>query len=385
MNHFEFATASRIVFGRGSFDNVGAEVARLGTRAFVLCGSDAERAESLCSQLGKNRMEHQIYSVIGEPTTEMVLGAVEAARRAGCDTVVAVGGGSVVDTGKVVGAMLTNAGDLIDYLEVIGFGKTLAHPAAPFVAIPTTAGTGAEVTRNAVVGSIEKRVKVSMRSPYLLPRIAVVDPELTVSMPPSVTAATGLDALTQLMEAYVSSAANPLTDSICRTGLTRGARSLRRAFADGEDREAREDLALASLLSGLALANAKLGAVHGFAGPLGGMFSAPHGAICARLLPLVMEANIEAIVERESKSPALGRYEEIARIVTQNRSATAALGVDWIRSLCHDLDVPGIAEYGISEEHIPQAVEKAQKASSMKGNPIELTPQELTQILLGAL
>jgi len=292
---FEFATATRIIFGPGTISEAASLSGEFGTRAFVVTGRTAERAEPLLGRLSKQGTDYVTFNVPGEPTTTMATAAVEAARLAGCELVISIGGGSVLDTGKVVAAMLTNTGRLQDYLEVVGAGNPLSLSAAPHIAIPTTAGTGAEVTRNAVMSVPEHKVKVSMRSPFMLPRLAVVDPVLTHSMPPSVTASTGLDALTQLLEVYVSCQANPLTDGICREGLGRAGRSLRRAYEDGKDSDARQDMALASLFSGLGLANAKLGAVHGFAGPLGGMYSAPHGVICARLLPFVMAANVQAL------------------------------------------------------------------------------------------
>jgi alcohol dehydrogenase class IV len=277
--------------------------------------------------------------------------------------------------------MLTNTGELEDYLEVVGAGKALTQASAPHIAIPTTAGTGAEVTRNAVLGVPEHRVKVSMRSPLMLPRLAVVDPDLTHSMPPTVTASTGLDALTQLIEVYVSNKANPLTDGICREGLKRAGRSLRRAYEDGDDSAAREDMAIASFFSGLGLANAKLGAVHGFAGPLGGMFSAPHGAVCARLLPFVMEANVRALRSRKPGSAILSRYDDVAQLLTGRTTATAADGVAWVQDLSEALTVPSLTEFGLAERDFPDAVAKAQKSSSMKGNPIKLTDDELLEIL----
>lgn len=193
---------------------------------------------------------------------------------------------------------MANGGDPLDYAEVIGHGRPLERRSLPLIAIPTTAGTGAEVTRNAVIGSPEHRVKVSLRSPLMLPEVAIVDPELTRDLPPALTASTGLDALTQLIEPLVSCRTNPLTDALCRSGIQRAARSLRRAVEHGEDLVAREDMSLASLFSGLALANAALGAVHGLTGPLGGMFEASHGALCASLLPAVMEANVRALRHR---------------------------------------------------------------------------------------
>jgi alcohol dehydrogenase class IV len=378
---FEFATATQIIFGPGTMREVAGEAAGIGKRAFVITGQSPERARSLLEQLNKHAIEYVTFSVPTEPTTTIVIEAVEQAREAKSDLVIGIGGGSTIDTGKVIAAMLTNSGNLLDYLEVVGQGKPLTTSPAPYIAIPTTAGTGAEVTRNAVIAVPEKQVKVSMRSPLMLPRLAVVDPELTHSMPPSTTASTGLDALTQLIEAYVSNKANPMTDGICREGLKRAGRSLRQAYENGSDSSAREDMALASLFSGLALANAKLGAVHGFAGPLGGMISAPHGVICARLLPFVCETNVQALNSREPSSPALARYDEVARILTGETTAQAADGVEWIQNLCKALTVPPLVQFGLKEQDFPTVVAKAQKSSSMKGNPIPLTDDELMEIL----
>jgi len=378
---FEFATATRIIFGPGTIIEAASLSGEFGKRAFIVTGSTNHRARSLLELLGKQGMDFATFNVSGEPTIIVATTAIKAARQAGCDVVISIGGGSVLDTGKVVAAMLTNSGRLEDYLEVVGDGKPLSQNAAPHIAIPTTAGTGAEVTQNAVLGVPEHRVKVSMRSPFMLPRIAVVDPVLTYSMPPSVTAGTGLDALTQLLEVYVSGRANPLTDGICREGLMRAGRCLRRAYEDGKDHVAREDMALASLFSGLGLANARLGAVHGFAGPLGGMYQAPHGIICARLLPFVMEANINALRERDPTSPALTKYDEAARLLTGSSSAKAADAVTWAQELCLALKVPSLARFGLKEQDFETIAAKAKKSSSMKGNPIELTDDELLDII----
>jgi alcohol dehydrogenase class IV len=220
-----------------------------------------------------------------------------------------------------------------------------------------------------------------MRSPMMLPAMALVDPVLTYSMPPSVTAGTGLDALTQLMEVFVSNSANPLTDGICREGLVRAARSLRKAYEKGSDAKAREDMSLAGLFGGLALANAKLGAVHGFAGPLGGMINAPHGVICAALLPYVMEINIRALQERDPASESLKRYDDTARILTGSASAKAGDGVKWVKDMCKTLNVPGLSKFGLKKKQFAEAVQKAASASSMKGNPVALTEDELLEIL----
>ncbi|HUV62770.1 MAG TPA: iron-containing alcohol dehydrogenase [Sedimentisphaerales bacterium] len=378
---FEFATATRIIFGPAVLSEVVSLSAGMGKRAFVVTGRSTQRAAPLLERFAKQGVECTTFCVAGEPTTTLAKEAVELARRAACDFVISIGGGSVLDTGKVAAAMLTNTGELEDYLEVVGAGKPLAGHSAPHVAIPTTAGTGAEVTRNAVLGVPEHRVKVSMRSPFMLPHLALVDPELTYSMPPAVTASTGLDALTQLIEVYVSSEANPLTDGICREGIERAGRSLARAYENGNDRAARQDMALASLLSGLGLANAKLGAVHGFSGPLGGMLSAPHGALCARLLPFVMEANVQALRRRGVESPALIRYNEVARLLTGKPTARVAEGVTWVHGLCSALKVPSLAKFGLKEHDFPAVIAKARKSSSMKGNPVELADDELLEIV----
>jgi alcohol dehydrogenase class IV len=279
--------------------------------------------------------------------------------------------------------MAAQSGGVLEHLEVVGEGKPLTADPLPFIAVPTTAGTGAEVTRNAVLGVPEKRVKVSLRDPSLLPRVAVVDPELTLSMPPRVTAFTGMDALTQLIEPFVSNASNPIVDGLCREGIARASRSLRTAFRDGSDRGAREDMATASLLGGLALANAKLGAVHGFAGVLGGTHGIPHGAICARLLPFVMTANIAALEARSADDPALLRYRAVARIMTGKSTATALDGVHWVAQLCDDLNIPPLA-LDPSPSAIDAVVAGAKRASSMKGNPVELPDDVLRRILRGA-
>jgi alcohol dehydrogenase class IV len=204
-------------------------------------------------------------------------------------------------------------------------------------------------------------------------------------MPPELTASTGLDALTQLIEAFVSNKANPLTDGVCREGLQRAGRSLRRAFQDGRDANAREDMSLASLFSGMALANAKLGAVHGFAGPLGGQTLAPHGVICGKLLPYVMQANVRALQDRAASSPALARFDEVGRILTGRSTTHASDAVTWIEELCTTLGLPGLRRYGLSENDFPTAAAKARNASSMKGNPIELNDEELVDILRQAI
>lgn len=329
---------------------------------------------------------HVTFEVHGEPTVSVATEGVRLATSKGCDAVIAIGGGSVIDVGKVIAALVTNGGEPMDYLEVVGRGQTVCKPSLPFLAVPTTAGTGAEVTKNAVLASPEHQVKASIRSPLMLPRVAVIDPLLTVSVPPSVTASTGLDAFTQCLEPFVSILSNPLTDAIAKEGLRYGAKSLQRAFQCGDDIDAREGMSLCSLMGGLALANAKLGAVHGFAGVIGGWCKgAPHGAVCARLLPFVITANVQTLSECSPDSPLLAKYREVAQIITGRPDANSQDAVQFIRQLCSVLNVPPLSTYGLTEEDIPAIVEKATKSSSMKGNSTVLTTEKLTEILMQAL
>lgn len=370
---FEFATAHRILFGAGIARELPSYAAALGSRPLLVTGSSPERAASLVPGLVP-------FLVAGEPTVDLIRQGAAGAREQRCDLVIAIGGGSVLDAGKALAAMLTNPGDPLDYLEVIGRGQPLREAPAPFIAIPTTAGTGSEVTRNAVLGSPAHRVKASLRSLSMLPRLAVVDPELTLTLPRRVTAATGLDALTQLIEPYVSCRANPMTDMFCREGMRTAATALPRAWENGGDREARSAMAWAALLGGLALANAGLGTVHGFAAPIGGMFPAPHGAACAAVLPHAIAVNVEALRARAPGSQPLQRYDEVAQILTGRSHATAEDAVRWLTALCRKFEIPPLRTYGVREADIPNLAEKAARTSSMKGNPIPLTPDELQRI-----
>jgi alcohol dehydrogenase class IV len=382
---FEFATAGRILFGPGTIGELGAMARELGQCALVVCGSTSTRAQPLLAAMEAANLKSCCFETHGEPTTEHITNGVHLARESGCDFIIGFGGGSVIDSAKAISGLVTNEGDILDYLEVIGKGKPLSAPALPCIAIPTTAGTGAEVTRNAVLASPKHHIKVSLRSPFLLPRLAIVDPVLTSELPAAITAFTGLDALTQLIEPYVSIRANPITDAFCVEGMNRAARSLRRAFEHGDDRAAREDMALASLLGGLALANSGLGAVHGFAAPIGGMFPAPHGAICAALLPHVMEINTRALRQRMPNGEALRRYDRMATILTGKQEAEAPDAIIWVTELCQALQVPGLGAYGVTESDSGKLVAEAARASSTKANPLVLTPEELAEALIRSL
>jgi alcohol dehydrogenase class IV len=382
---FEFATSGRILFGRGCVAEVPAAASTMGRRALLVTGRSGRGAEALSDVLRAVSVETVRWGVEGEPTIDQVTRATAHAHAHHCDFVISIGGGSVIDAGKAVAALMANAGDPLLYLEVIGEGKPLLNASAPFIAIPTTAGTGSEVSRNAVLSSPQHRVKASLRSAHMLPRLAVVDPDLTVDLPPALTASTGLDALTQLMEPYISVRSNTLTDLFCLEGIRLVARSLVAAARDGKDMEARTDMAMASLLGGLALANAGLGAVHGFAAPIGGMFDAPHGAVCAALLPYVMEANVRALRSRPCEFNGLLRFETMAQILNADKYARPEQGIAWVARACRQLEIPSLRTYGITDQDISTIVDKAAQSNSMKGNPLPLSREELTDIVSHAL
>jgi alcohol dehydrogenase class IV len=377
---FEFATASRIIVGSGRAAELPDVVASLGSRVLVFTGANPARHEQLLLGL---RPRVAVFPVTGEPTIDLARVGAAAARDHGADVVAAIGGGSVIDTAKAVAMLMGNGGDPLDYLEVVGEGRPITQPSAPCIAIPTTAGTGAEVTANAVLASPAHQLKASLRSPLMIPRVALVDPQLTVSCPPPVTAASGLDALTQCLEPFVSVRANPLTDGLAREGLRRAAAGLRAAFHDGTDLIARTDMAICSLLGGMALANAKLGAVHGLAGVIGGRADVPHGMACAALLAPVMRANVRAL--RLSGNPSVRRYTEVARLLTGNRSASIDDGVAWIRETTIVLRAPRLGTFGLKAQDADDIAAKAAQSSSMKGNPVTLPHADLVSILLQAI
>ena len=379
---FEFATAGRILAGPGRAADLPSVLAGFGSRVLVCTGGHPERHAGLLAGLGGPAA---VFPVAAEPTVELARAAVAAAREHGADVIAAIGGGSVIDTGKAVAMLLGNGGDPLDYLEVVGSGRAITRPAAPCVAVPTTAGTGAEVTANAVLAVPSHQVKASLRSPLLIPRVALVDPLLTVSCPPPVTAASGLDALTQCLEPFVSVQATPLTDGLAREGLRRAGTGLRAAYADGLDIAARADMAMCSLLGGIALANAKLGAVHGLAGVVGGTADVPHGLACAALLAPVIEANVRAARSSPSGADVLERYAEAARLLTGRPAASVEDGLAWIGETLTLLNVPGLAAFGLRPQDADDIAAKAMTSSSMKGNPVMLSHGDLTAILLQAL
>jgi alcohol dehydrogenase class IV len=390
---YEFMTAGRIVVGPGSAAELPNLLAGVGRRALLVVGRSATArggpVAELARRLAALGQVGATFTVNGEPDIAAVEAAARLAHEAGCDMALGIGGGSVLDTAKGAAALATSGAPsgpgALDYMEVIGAGKPLERPALPVVAVPTTAGTGSEVTRNAVVAAPQFRAKASIRHPSLLPRLALVDSTLTHDLPPSVTAGSGLDALTQVIEPYVSRRAQPISDGLCLEGIARAAWALRRAYHQPGDAAAREAMATASLLSGLALANAGLGAVHGIAAPLGGAYPAPHGAACAALLPHVTAVNIRALRHRDPDGPALPRYARVAETLLGRAGATPDDLVAALRELVAELGIPPLRTYGLAEQGVPELAAQAAHASSTRANPIELEVEELAEAIRGAL
>jgi alcohol dehydrogenase class IV len=381
----DLAVPADVRFGAGRVSEVPAALAGLGaSRVLVVTGRTTSRADAIRSALAEVGISSIAFGVATEPSIERVRAAVALVVEAGCDAVLGFGGGSALDVGKAAAVLAATGADPLDHLEVIGAGRPLTRPGLPCVAVPTTAGTGSEVTRNSVLSG--GGVKASLRSPLMLPKVAVIDPDLLIGVPRPTIAASGMDALSQLIEPLLSRRANPVTDALARDGIPRSARSLRRAYLEGmEDPDVRGNLALASLFGGLCLANSGLGAVHGLAAAAGARLSAPHGAVCAAVLAAAMDVNVRALRDRAAEHPALARMIEVASLLTGRPDATPEEAIAWLQDLTTALSIPGLASYGLDDDGISEVVTAAQKASSMRGNPIELTDQEVSEIVTRSL
>ncbi|QPH52292.1 iron-containing alcohol dehydrogenase [Pontivivens ytuae] len=375
MTPFEFAAPKRIRFGRGVADGAAEEAARFGTRVLLVRGS-VGFADVLERDLGAAGCTVTIVRSRGEPDLAAVEAATEAARSAGVELVVAVGGGSTIDLGKAGAALARSSTPPLDHLEVVGRGLPLTVDPLPFIALPSTAGTGAEATKNAVIGLPDHGRKVSLRHARMLPDLALVDPVLTDGCPREVTLASGLDAVTQVIEPWLSSKANPLTDAICRDAIGSGLRALV-TLMEREDAAARDALAFTSLSGGLALANAGLGAVHGFAGVIGGRTGAAHGAICGRLLPPVLAANAEAGGDPE-------RLDAIRRIIVEVLGGADRDAFDTLEAWIDAEGLPRLGAMGLDAADHAEVAEASLSASSMKGNPVALSQQALEGVLARA-
>jgi alcohol dehydrogenase class IV len=383
---FAFRTAGAILFGRGTRDRVPEAAARFGRRVLLVTGARSLAAsgelDRLRERLSSAALTVVTWPVSGEPDVGAVDRGAATARECGAQVVVAIGGGSALDAAKAVAAVATNDGSAIDYLEDLpgGGGRPIRAPPLPLVAVPTTAGTGSEVTRNAVLRVPDAKVKRSMRDDRMLPCVAIVDPDLVATAPADVATAAALDALTHLIEAYVSLGAQPTTDLLAFEGARRAMAALR-GLADRRDTGTWDELSLASLWGGMALANAGLGAVHGLAAPLGGRCAIPHGAACAALLAPTIRVNVEALRARSRDAPALARYGALAR---------ALVGTDDPMHLAKELDAlrrrlgaKPLSAFGAPSAD-GSAIVAESRGGSMKYNPVSLTDVELERILADA-
>jgi alcohol dehydrogenase class IV len=385
---FEFRTAGRIVTGAGCSAALPEIAVEIGRRALLVHGQNARLragpAASLIEGMLRSGPGAVTFVISGEPDIPTVEHGSRLARAESCDMVVGIGGGSVLDAAKAIAGLAANDGTPLDYMEVVGSGQPLSLPALPVIAVPTTAGTGTEVTRNAVITDPATGVKASIRSFSLLPRVAVIDPLLTLDLPHALTASSGLDALTQLIEAFVTRRSQPLTDALCLEGLRLAGIGLRAACEHPQNVSAREAMSHAALMSGMALANAGLGTVHGIAAPLGGKFHIPHGAACAALLPSVTDVNIR-VLQRQPGNSVLQRYQQIEQILERHDSVRLTGLVPTLWRLVADLGIPRLSTYGLALADIPELAAQSLKTSSTRGNPVEWSQQEMEDAIAGSL
>jgi len=378
---FSFFSNERIVFGWGKIENLGMLADEYGKRAFIVSVQqsilESKVFEMIFNELEKHNIHYTLYDkIVTEPEIDAVNRGIEKAKEFQADMVIGIGGGSIIDTAKAISGVITNGGSIGDYLEGIGKGSIIQQPPLPYIAVPTTAGTGAEATKNAVIGDKKHKVKRSLRSPFLIPKTALVDPELTVSLPRDGTAYSGMDAITQLIESYVSKKAQPIPEALCLYGIKNSTFSLEQAYQNGGDRRARENMSLAALLSGMALANSGLGAVHGLASSLGAAYNIPHGKLCAILLPYVIKINLNSAI---IKYAHIGETLTGKNFKTHHEAAHAA--AIFIEKLCNSVGIPSnLKEYHINTAELPKIV-KNSRGSSMSGNPKDLTDDELMKLL----
>lgn len=377
MASFDFQTAGKILFGRGKAETVPDLIANRGKRVLLVRGRQVAWVDHLFNLLVKSGLEVIDFKSQGEPSLSSVRAIAALGREARVDQVLAIGGGSVIDLGKAAAAVIPCKGDIEDYLQ----GKYLEFNPLHFTALPTTAGTGAEVTKNAVITVPDSQLKLSLRDDRMIPKLAIIDPALTDHTPKPVTLASGMDAITQVVEPFLSRRANPLTDAICQDAIKVGLPALVK-LAAGEDASARDQMAYVSLAGGIALANAGLGAVHGFAAVIGGRTNAPHGLICARLLGPAMKANAQ-INQRAGSSMA--KYDFIARSLSEAMGLSAENTFDELGSWLTDQSLPGLSAWITQPQNILETCEAARTASSMKTNPYDLSLEQLEELLLSAL
>jgi len=380
----EFYLPTRIITGIDCFDSLGQRVAELGSRAMLVCGTHSLRASGQLDRAQRLLRDAQVELVLydavtGEPTLDIVQAGLDMARQQEVEAIIGIGGGSAMDAAKAIAGLYAHPGMVDDY-----FGKVrqVSGGGLPWVAVPTTAGTGAEVTKNAVLKSPRHEAKSSLRHDGWYATIALVDPVLTLSAPPEVTAASGSDALTQAIEAFTSIAASPITDALASDGIVRIGRSLARAYEDGSDIDARADMLYGSTITGMAFANARLGAVHGMAHPLGYRFRIPHGVVCGLLLPYTMTYNLDY---------AELKYARVAQLLgvdtrgVDTRTA-AEQGMEQIHELFARVGIPAhLRFFGVEEDDLPAIASESMPSGSLKHNARPLNEEDVQTILKAAL
>jgi alcohol dehydrogenase class IV len=389
LKNFAFATTPQLHFGAGKLSGLSGAVKSFGPRILLITGRhsflSSSRAQNVLNQLDAIALTVQQYRIEREPSPIMIDEAVKSFASYAPDSVVAIGGGSVIDAGKAISAMLPLNEPVKDYLE--GVGTKGAHPGVkiPFIAVPTTSGTGSECTKNAVISETGPQgYKRSLRHNNFVPDLAIVDPELTLTCPKSVTATSGMDAFTQLLESYLSTAANPITDALAIEGLTCVSRSLLKAFHQGDDIIVRTDMALASYLSGITLANAGLGLVHGFASPVGGYFDIPHGVICSALMASANKITVRKLRSGKNDSAALKKYATVGKIFSENKNKSEDYYTDFllslIESLTAEMNIPRLSHFGLAKSDFERII----RATDNKNNPVSLNADEMVEVLMEA-
>ena len=374
---------TEILTGVGCLEQLGKRTRGFGQRALLVCGRTAIRKSGTLnralSSLADARVVASVYDgVISEPTLDMVREGVGLARTRRCQAIIGIGGGSAMDAAKAIAGLAPLPGTVREYHR----GRKLEGPGLPFIAVPTTAGTGAEVTKNAVLIDVKNRKKHSIRDDSWMARVALVDPSSALSMPPKITAATGADALSHAIESFVSIGAMPVTDALATEAIRLLERSLLRAYQHGDDIEARSDTLYASLMAGMALASGRLGGVHGMAHPLGCRFHLPHGTICGLLLPYVMEYNTDHATAKYARIAAL--MGEDTSEMTEREAASKA--VEMVRTLLEEMEIPlQLASLGVSEKEFDIIIEESLPSGSLKHNPRPLGAEDVRTILHQAL
>jgi alcohol dehydrogenase class IV len=386
VTHFTFNRLPEIYFGPGRIELLPKKVKTYGSKILLVTGKSSflrsQKGDWLLKKLASDNVTVEILKISGEPSVQFIDEACQTFKSHKADVIVSIGGGSAIDAGKAISAMLKVEGSVRDFTE--GSPTFRAHTGIklPFIAVPTTSGTGSEATRNAVLSEVgEQGFKRSIRHENFVPDIAIIDPELTLNCPPDITAAGGLDAFTQLLEGFTSANAFPMSDALAYEGIAHVVNSLLKVYHDGKNIEGRCSMSYAALLSGIVLNNAGLGAIHGFASSIGGFFDIPHGVICGTLMGAVNRKNIEKLIECSADTDPLSKYARVGKLFCNESDKSEMYYIqalpDAIENLIEELNIQKLGRYGIINENI----EKIAANTSVKSNPVQLNKEELAEIL----